>query len=80
MIDVTQRQIDAAIAAGLTEQQVTALVIARHSWQLCGQLDPITVTEELCEALRHPAADAWDAIFARRARDELSVPTPSVTP
>lgn len=75
-----EAQIDQALAAGLSAEQVTALVIARHSWSICGQLDPISVTSDLLTALAHRAAPEWDAIFVRRARDELSDLLPSVTP
>lgn len=72
-------QIDAALAAGLTEVQVVALVNARHGWQSLGQLDPTTISGDLYAALEHPGAVVFDGIFVRRARAELSVAPRSVS-
>lgn len=69
---VSSVQIDEALAAGLSRDQVVALVMARQAWRVLGQLDPTTVSEDLVTALQHPAAKEWDAIFVRRARDEMN--------
>lgn len=67
------RQMDAALAAGLEQDEVAALVMARHGWRALGQLDPTTISDELYRALRNPAATTFDAIFVRRARAELGI-------
>jgi hypothetical protein len=66
-------QIDDAIAAGLSVEQMVALVAARHAWRILGQLDPTTMSDELLTGLALPAAVEWDAIFVRRARQELGL-------
>lgn len=71
-------QMDAAIAAGLSADQMVALVAARHAWQVLGRLDVATISEGLYMALLHPAAAQWDAIFVRRALGELSEMRPTV--
>lgn len=73
-------QIDGALAAGLSPEQVVALVAARHAWQILGQIDPTTISDVLLTALGTPAAGEWDALFVRRAREELSDLLPSVAP
>lgn len=67
-------QIDDALAAGLTANQLIALVAARHAWRVLGRLDPTTITPHLTTALSTTAAESWDAIFTRRARTELATP------
>lgn len=64
-------QIDDALARGLSEEQVVALVAARHAWRVLGAVDPTTISSDLLSALAHPAATGWDVIFVRRARTEL---------
>lgn len=73
-------QIDGALAGGLTEAQVVALVAARHAWQILGVIDPTTVNVDLLAALPLPAAAEWDGVFVRRARTELSALLPNVAP
>lgn len=63
---------DRAAAAGLTAEQLVALHEARAVWQRTGILRRAQFTVGLVEALNHPAAAEWDAIFTRTARRRLA--------
>lgn len=82
-VQFSARQLDAAIAAGLTGEQMVTLVAARDIWHRTGDLRPILMTPDLIEAASHPAAYQWDAVFVRALRrtvGKLSSPRPNVTP
>lgn len=70
------RQLDEAIAAGLTGEQMLTLVAARDVWHRTGHIRRILLTEELIEAASHPAAYAWDAVFIRAMRRTLGIVAP----
>lgn len=74
------RQLDAAVAAGMTGEQMVTLVAARDVWHRTGTIRPILLTPDLIEAASHPAALEWDAVFVRAVRRKLSAPRSNVTP
>lgn len=87
------RQLDAAIAAGLSGEQMVTLVAARDVWHRTGNIRRILLTPDLVDAAAHPAAHQWDAVFVRALRrtlgtatapaerpEKLSDPPPSVGP
>lgn len=82
-VTFSARQLDAAIAAGLTGEQMVTLVAARDVWHRTGDIRPILMTPDLIDAASHPAAHEWDAVFIRSLRrvlGKLSDPRPNVTP
>lgn len=70
-------QMDRALTQ-LEPSQLAELTAARRSWHDTGRMPP--ATPELVRAVSHPDAAAWDAVFVKAARRELSVPPPSVRP
>lgn len=70
-------QMDAALEAGLTAEQLGVLTEARAWWHQRRRL-PAARTG-LDEALAHPAALEWDAVFVTAAR-KLSAPARNVRP
>lgn len=70
-------QMDAALSAGMTREQLGALSGARTWWHQTGQVP--TDVPGLPAALAHPGAPLWDAVFVAAAR-KLSDPAPSVHP
>jgi hypothetical protein len=77
------RQLDAAVAAGLTGEQMVTLVAARDVWHRTGSIREILLTPDLVDAASHPAAYQWDAVFVRAMRrvlGKLSDPRPNVRP
>lgn len=69
------RQLDDAIAGGLTGEQMVTLVAARDVWHRTGDVRPILMTPDLVDAVMHPAAARWDAVFVRAVRRILVGPT-----
>ena len=68
-------QIDAALDAGMPAATLATLLLARNSWRAGDGIEP---TLALREALAHPAAGRWDAVFVAAARRELSPLPPNV--
>jgi hypothetical protein len=68
-------QMDAALAAGLTSEDLATLVSARATWHEAGFVPQLP---GLAEAIATAGAVAWDAVFVAAARRELSGPGPSV--
>jgi hypothetical protein len=68
---------DAALAGGLPSEMLSVLVEARAHWHATGRL--ATGLPLLSDAVSHPAAAQWDAVFVAAAR-KLSASGHNVRP
>lgn len=59
-------QMDAALAAGVGADTLTALVELRAAWHQTGQMP--AVTAEVAAVLHHQAVIEWDAVFVQAVR------------
>lgn len=67
-VEQSAAAMDAALAGGLSREQLVTLTAARAARQQGSEpyVDPV----ELHEALRHPAARLFDETFVRRERHQ----------